>query len=105
MRSRYGAGGVPPEEISPAADEAMRKLVELFSDPAVASQARFRCSTEGPTEVDVRFESIIDEQFNAYRSRCRCDDPEKNQKKPVTDAHSQASGRRYDCLRIPGINV
>ena len=53
----------PPEEISPAADEAMRKLVELFSAPTVASQARFRCSTEGPTEVDVMFESIIDEQY------------------------------------------
>ena len=53
----------PPEEISPAADEAMRKLVELFSDPAVASQARFRCSTEGPDEIDVLFESILDDQF------------------------------------------
>ena len=52
-----------PEEISPAADEAMRKLVELFSDPAVASQARLRCSTEGPTEFDVMFESILDDQF------------------------------------------
>jgi integrase-like protein len=37
----------PPEEISPAADAAMRKLVELFSDPAIAAQARFRCSIEG----------------------------------------------------------
>ena len=53
----------PPEEISPAADAAMRKLVKLFSDPAIAAQARFRCSTEGPTELDVMFESIIDEQY------------------------------------------
>ena len=53
----------PPEEISPAADAAMRKLKELFSDPAIASQARFRCSTEGPDDIDVLFESIIDDQF------------------------------------------
>jgi hypothetical protein len=53
----------PPEEISPAAHEAMRQLVELFSDPAIAAQARFRCSTEGPDEMDVLFESILDDQF------------------------------------------
>jgi hypothetical protein len=53
----------PPEEISPALDAAMRELKELFSDPAIASQARFRCSTEGPDEFDVMFESIIDDQF------------------------------------------
>jgi hypothetical protein len=49
--------------VSPAADEAMAKLVELFSDPSLASKARFRCSTEGPDEFDVMFESIIDDQF------------------------------------------
>jgi hypothetical protein len=53
----------PPEEISPAADAAMRNLVELFSDPAIAAQARFRCSTEGPDDIDVLFESILDNQF------------------------------------------
>jgi hypothetical protein len=53
----------PPEEISPAADAAMRELVELFSHPAVVARAHFRCSTEGPTEFDVLFESILDEQF------------------------------------------
>jgi hypothetical protein len=53
----------PPEEISPALDAAMRELKELFSDPAVASQARLSCSTEGPTEFDVMFESILDDQF------------------------------------------
>jgi len=53
----------PPEEISPAADAAMRKLKELFSDPAIAAQARFRCSTEGPDEIDVLFESILDDPF------------------------------------------
>ena len=41
----------------------MRKLVELFSDPAVVARAHFRCSTEGPAEFEVLFESILDEQF------------------------------------------
>ena len=36
----------PPIEISPEADAAMRKLVELFSDPAMTARAHFRCSTE-----------------------------------------------------------
>jgi hypothetical protein len=53
----------PLEELSPAADAAMRKLKELFSDPAIATQARFRCSTEGPDDIDVLFESILDDQF------------------------------------------
>jgi hypothetical protein len=53
----------PPEEISPAADEAMRELVELFSDPTVVARGHFRCSTEGPTDVEVMFESILDDQF------------------------------------------
>jgi hypothetical protein len=53
----------PPEELSPAADAAMRDLVELFSDPVVVSQARLRCSTDGPDEFDVLFESILDDQF------------------------------------------
>jgi hypothetical protein len=54
---------VPPIEISPEADAAMRDLVELFSDPVVVSQARLRCSTDGPDEFDVPFESILDDQF------------------------------------------
>jgi hypothetical protein len=53
----------PDLKLSPAADQAMAKLVELFSDPSVPSKARFRCSTEGPDEFDVFFESIIDDQF------------------------------------------
>ena len=69
----------PPEEISPAADAAMRKLVELFSDPAIAAQARFRCSTEGPTELDVLFESIIDEQYGY--------DPNSEYKRWVRNLH------------------
>ncbi len=53
----------PDLKVSPAAHEAMRKLVELFSDPSLASKARFRCGVEGPDEFDVLFESIVDEQF------------------------------------------
>jgi hypothetical protein len=53
----------PPIEVSPEADAAMASLVELFSDPNLASKARFRCSTEGPDEFDVMFESILDDQF------------------------------------------
>ena len=41
----------------------MRELVELFSDPSLASKARFRCGVEGPDEFDILFESIIDDQF------------------------------------------
>jgi hypothetical protein len=50
-------------EISPEADAAMKKLVELFSDPSLASQARLRCSVEGPDDFDLLFETIIDDQF------------------------------------------
>jgi hypothetical protein len=50
----------PHEEISPAVDAAVRELVELFSDPAVVATAHFRCSTEGPTEFDVLFESTLE---------------------------------------------
>ena len=53
----------PELKLSPAADEAMRELVELFSDPNLPSKARFRCGVEGPDEFDVFFESILDEQF------------------------------------------
>jgi myo-inositol catabolism protein IolC len=55
--------GEPPIEISPEADAAMRELKELFSDPKIQSTASFRCCTEGPTELDVLFESILDDQF------------------------------------------
>jgi hypothetical protein len=50
-------------EISPEADAAMRRLKELFSDPKMRSTASFRCCTEGRTEFDVLFESIIDDLF------------------------------------------
>jgi hypothetical protein len=51
------------QKLSPAADEAMAKLVELFSDPSLASKAQFRCCVDGPTEFEVLFESIVDELF------------------------------------------
>jgi hypothetical protein len=51
------------QKLPPAAEEAMAKLVELFSDPSLPSKARFRCGTEGPDELDLLFESIIDDQF------------------------------------------
>jgi hypothetical protein len=41
----------PDLKVSPAGDEAMRKLVELFSDPSLASKAHFRCCVDGPTEI------------------------------------------------------
>ena len=50
-------------EISPEANAAMKKLVKLFSDPSLASQARLRCSVEGPDDFDLLFETIIDDQF------------------------------------------
>jgi len=53
----------PEPKLSPAAEEAMAKLTELFSDPSLPSKARFHCGVEGPTEFDILFESIVDEQF------------------------------------------
>jgi hypothetical protein len=50
-----------PTQISmfaPSADEAMAELVQLFSDPSLASKAQFRCCVDGPTEFEVLFESI-----------------------------------------------
>ena len=42
----------PELKVSPAADEAMAQLVELFSDPSLASQTQFRCCVDGPDEFD-----------------------------------------------------
>jgi hypothetical protein len=55
----------PRLKISPAADEAIAKLVELFSDPSVRSKAHLRCPIEGPDEFEVLFESIMDDQRGA----------------------------------------
>jgi hypothetical protein len=48
----------PELKVSPAAVEAMAELVQLFSDPSLASKAQFRCCVDGPTEFEVLFESI-----------------------------------------------
>jgi hypothetical protein len=53
----------PELKVSPEADAALAKLVELFSDPSLPSKAQLRCSVEGPDDLDVLFESIIDDQF------------------------------------------
>jgi hypothetical protein len=49
------------------ADDAMKALTELFSDPKLRSKAHFRCSTEGPTEFDLIFETIPDKTFGDTR--------------------------------------
>jgi hypothetical protein len=54
------------------ADEAMKALTRLFSDPKLPSKAHFRCSVDGPSEGDLLFESIIDEIL--------CLDPSSNYK-------------------------
>ena len=59
-------------KVSPAADQAMAELVELFSDPNIPSKAQFRCGVEGPTEIDVLFESIIHEQPAHRKKREFC---------------------------------
>jgi len=52
----------PEPKLSPAAEEAMAKLRNC-SNPSLSSKARLRCGVEGPTEFDILFESILDEQF------------------------------------------
>ena len=66
----------PELKLSPAVDKARAQLVELFSDPSFASKAHFRCCVDGPTEFEVLFESILDEQFgynpnSEYKRRVR----------------------------------
>jgi hypothetical protein len=51
--------------VSEAADRAMNELVELFSNPRVRRHAHFKCCTDGPTEFDLWFESLLDEMFGA----------------------------------------
>ena len=43
--------------------EAMEALTRIFSDPQLTAKAYFRCSVDGPTEIDRLFESIMDETF------------------------------------------
>ena len=47
-------------------DEAMEALTRIFSDPKLAAKAHFRCSVDGPTEMDRLFESIMDETFGLH---------------------------------------
>ncbi len=58
-------------EISAEADAAMSGLKELFSDPALATRASFRCSTEGPDEIDVVIESLFGEEDSEYEQWVR----------------------------------
>jgi hypothetical protein len=51
----------------PEVDAALEKLKELFSDPAMATRASLRCSTEGPTDDEVMIESICGEENSEYR--------------------------------------
>ena len=44
-------------------DEAFDALFKLFSSPEVRRHAHLSCRTDGPTEFDLLFESILDEQF------------------------------------------
>jgi hypothetical protein len=54
-------------KVWPAADEAMRKLVELFSDPSLASKTHFCCCIDGPTEFEIMIESIFDDEDSEYK--------------------------------------
>jgi hypothetical protein len=57
----------PELKVSPAADEAMAKLVELFSDPSLASKTHFCCCIDGPTEFEIMIESIFDDEDSEYK--------------------------------------
>ena len=58
----------PAIEISPEFDAAMDQLTELFSDPSMpVPPADFRCSTEGPTDIDVMMVSIFGEEYREYK--------------------------------------
>ena len=56
------------EEKTPAqkeseADQAMRVLTQLFSTPEVKAKAHRRCGINGPTEIDMLFETVLDDVF------------------------------------------
>jgi hypothetical protein len=44
-------------------DEAMKALTALFSDPQISTRAQFRCAIEGPTEIDILWESALSDVF------------------------------------------
>jgi len=56
-------GNSSPGQNESAADEAMKALTRLFSSRKLASKAHFRCSIDGPTDLDVLFESALDDVF------------------------------------------
>jgi hypothetical protein len=56
-------GNSSPGRHESAADEPMKALTRLFSAPNRATQPHFRCSIDGPTELNMFFESILDEVF------------------------------------------
>jgi hypothetical protein len=61
MKLREGSSPLTPSE--DAADEAVNALVRLFSSRQIANKAHFRCSIDGPTDLDVLFESALDDAF------------------------------------------
>jgi len=56
-------GNSSPGHNESAADEAMKALTRLFSAPNLATKAHFRCSTDGPTDLNMFFESMFDDVF------------------------------------------
>jgi hypothetical protein len=51
----------PELKASPAADDAMPKLVELFSEPDLPLKARFRCGVEGTLSTPRRNGLLIND--------------------------------------------
>jgi hypothetical protein len=56
-------GNSSPGQNESAADEAMSALTRLFSVPNLATKAYFRCGIDGPTDLDMFFESTFDDLF------------------------------------------
>jgi hypothetical protein len=62
-------GSLPLTHSEDAAAKAVNALGHLFSSRDIANKAHFRCSTEGPTDLDVLFESVLDDVFGRDPSR------------------------------------
>ena len=56
-------GAEPKRSVEEIADEGFRGLTEIFSDPKLRGRAHFRCSLEGPSEIDLALHRAIDEVF------------------------------------------
>jgi len=54
------------------ADEGFRGLTKIFCDPKFRGHAYFKCSIEGPSEIDLMIHRAIDEVFG-------CEDHEYEQ--------------------------